>query len=107
MRPASNNRLDKSRSNEFGSDNIIIVLKGCLVLAGQQNIWPNHLSFLFLSDFIMAVINIFLILTRLRPLKLITKTCFQARLICVQYFFSHAHYSDIKGTFVSEDISPD
>ena len=49
----------------------------------------------------------FLILLRLRPLKLITKTCFQARLICVQYFFSHAHYAEIKGTFVSEDISLD
>ena len=49
----------------------------------------------------------FLILLRLRPLKLITKTCFQARFICVQYFFSHAHYSEIKGTFESEDISHD
>ena len=49
----------------------------------------------------------FLILPRLRPLKLITKTCFQARLICVEYFFSHAHYSEIKGTFVNEDISLD
>ena len=35
------------------------------------------------------------------------KRCFQARLKCVQYFFSHAHYSEIKGTFVSEDISLD
>ena len=25
----------------------------------------------------------------------------------VQYFFSHAHYAEIKGTFVSEDISLD
>ena len=24
--------------------------------------------------------------------------------ICVQYFFSHAHSSEIKGTFVREDI---
>ena len=107
MRPASNNRLDKSRSKEFGSDTILIVLKGCLDLGGQQNIWPNHSCVLFLSDFIMAVINIFLILPRLRPSKLITKTCFQARFICVSYFFSHAHYSEIKGTFVSEDISLD
>ena len=48
MRPASNNRLDKSRSKEFGSDTILIVLKGCLVLGDQQNIWPNHSCFLFL-----------------------------------------------------------
>ena len=51
MRPASNNRLDKSRSNELGSDTIIIVLKSCLVLGGQQNMAKSFVLLVSLRSY--------------------------------------------------------